>query len=85
MASASTKAKGYWPEGNGSKVCKAGFGGGESSKNATAKLPTRRSNGKFKFDGEPLFCPNVAPWEVLQVRSFTPTYVTRFTNPISSI
>ena len=57
----------HWPEGNGSKVCRDGFGGGKSSKHATAELPQRKKNGKFKFEGEPLFCPNVAPWEVLQV------------------
>jgi hypothetical protein len=65
---ASSYAGEYWPSGNGSELCKPGFGGGESSSNATATLPKRKKNGKFLFEGQPLFCPNVAPWEVIQVR-----------------
>ena len=61
--------QGYWPSGNGAEVCTAGFGGGVSSVNATAPLPKRNKDGTFIFEDAPLLRPNLAPWEVLQVRA----------------
>ena len=58
----------YWPSGNGAEVCKDGYGGGISSVHATAELPKRDKHGTFIFPDAPLLRPNLAPWEVLQVR-----------------